>query len=318
MKMKTPFISIIIPVKNGGSFFAKCMKSISNLNYPKRRYKVIIVDGHSTDNTVKIAKKYGAKVYYEDVGNRSGACNVGLKHAKGEYVAFTDADCIVDKNWLKNSLKYFKDKVVGVGGTNITPKDDSIFAKAVGFIFSTKFLTGGSAHGALLKKPTEITSLPGCNAIYKANVLKKGFDEKLITAEDTEVNYRIKKAGGKLLYAPDVFVYHYRRSTPKSFWKQIYRYGIGRAQAGKKFKDMVNSFHIAAGLFIPILFIVSALSIIFQTVILFIPFIIIPLYYMLKALVETRSIRISLAVILGMIILVFAWSLGFLKEAIHS
>ena len=55
----TKEVSIIIPTKNNGDILEKCLASIQNLDYPKDRYEVIIVDGHSTDDTVEIAEKYG-------------------------------------------------------------------------------------------------------------------------------------------------------------------------------------------------------------------------------------------------------------------
>jgi len=64
----TKEVSIIIPTKNNGDILEKCLASIQNLDYPKDRYEVIVVDGHSTDDTVEIAEKYGCKVVYKCVG----------------------------------------------------------------------------------------------------------------------------------------------------------------------------------------------------------------------------------------------------------
>jgi len=117
-----PKVSIIIPTKNNGDILEKCLASIRNLDYPpKDKYEVIIVDGHSTDGTVEIAKKYGCKVVYEDVGTHDGACNVGIKTAKGEFIAFTDADRAITKIWFKNLVKHFNsENIVSVGGPNVT------------------------------------------------------------------------------------------------------------------------------------------------------------------------------------------------------
>ena len=76
-------VSIIIPTKNNGDILDKCLASIQNLDCPKDKYEVIIVDGHSTDNTVEIAKKYECKVVYENTGTIGGARNIGAKIAEG-------------------------------------------------------------------------------------------------------------------------------------------------------------------------------------------------------------------------------------------
>ncbi len=97
-------VSVIIPTKNNGDILEKCLSSIKNLDYPKDKIEVIIVDGHSKDATVEIAKKYGCRILYEDIGTRGGACNVGVRNAEGKFIAFTDADCVVPKDWLTNLI----------------------------------------------------------------------------------------------------------------------------------------------------------------------------------------------------------------------
>jgi len=109
-------VSIIIPTKNNGDIPDKCLTSIQNQDYLRDKYEVIIVDGHSTDGTVEIAKKYGCTVVYEDVRTLDGACNVGIKTAKGEFIAFADADRAITKIWFKNLVKHFNsENIVSVG-----------------------------------------------------------------------------------------------------------------------------------------------------------------------------------------------------------
>jgi GT2 family glycosyltransferase len=251
-------VSIVIPTKNEGSVLEKCLNSIRNLDYPEDEIEVIIVDGHSTDETVGIAERYGCRVVYEDRGTISYARDHGWRSAKGKYIAFTDADCVVDKDWLKNLIKYFDDeRIAAIGGPNITPDDDTMFAKCVGATLS--FLSKpGARYGFKESKTMEIYHNPTCNVMYPKKVLEDvdGFNHALITVDDEELDYRIREKGYKILYTPDAIVYHYRRPTWTRFAKMAYNYGVGRMQAIKMHREMGRWFHYAPSMLI---FMASAL-----------------------------------------------------------
>src|SRR6187549_1214219 len=103
-----PFVSIIIPAKNEERLLRGCIRSLHQLDYPKDKIEIIIVDGLSTDNTARVAIEMGAKVISNVKQTVSPGRNIGFENAKGDLIAFTDADCIVDKNWLASSVKYFE------------------------------------------------------------------------------------------------------------------------------------------------------------------------------------------------------------------
>jgi len=255
-------ISIVIPTKNNGDILEKCLFSIQNLDYPEDRLEVIIVDGHSADDTVEIAEKCGCKVIFEDKGTISYARDIGVRQAKGKFIAFTDADCVVDRNWIKELMKHFSNnKVAAVGGPNITPEDDSVFAKCVGVILS--FLSKpGARYGFCEEEVREVYHNPTCNVIYRKSVLDDvgGFNHSLVTVDDEELDYRIRKRECRILYTPHAVVYHYRRPTWKRFMKMAWNYGLGRMQAIKLHRDMGRWFHYTPSLVISAIFFLLILS----------------------------------------------------------
>lgn len=266
-------VSIIIPTKNNGDIIEKCLVSIkqtlekfdqnaSHLDYSKEEIEVIIVDGHSIDNTVEIARKYGCKIVYENIGTRGGACNVGMRNANGEFIAFTDADCIVHTDWLKNLIRQFdNEKIASVGGPNITPEDDTEFAKCVGVVLSFLSKTG-SRYGLDADEVIETFHNSGCNVAYRKKAIEAAgwFNEKLITCEDEELDCRIKEKEYKILYTPDAKVYHYRRPTWKRFYRQAYKYAVGRMQAIKLHWKMGKWYHYTPPALISLIAILFALS----------------------------------------------------------
>lgn len=240
-----PFVTIIIPTKNNGATIVKCLESLTKLDYPN--YEIIVVDGHSTDGTDKIALKYGCTVIYEDIGTRAGAINVGLRVAKGDIVAFTDADCVVDRHWLDELVKcYYDDSVAGVGGPNYLIGTD-VFSKILRFLsnlINTRWILATS-------RVTQIDHNVGCNSSYRKEILLSigGFDEKLVTAEDLDIDYRIRQRGYKLIFTPTAKVYHFKHFTFKKFIKWCYRFGYGKGQLIKKYRKLVFSpLHLLLGL----------------------------------------------------------------------
>ena len=313
-------VFIIIPTKNEGDVLKNCLNSIQNVDYPKDKIGVIIVDGHSQDNTVEIAKKYGCKVVYEDVGTISYARDLGVKCAKGEFIAFTDADCVVDRNWIKNLIKYFDDeKIVSVGGPNITPEDDTEFAKCVGAVLS--FLSKpGARYGLDANATIEIFHNPTCNVMYRKKILEEigGFNHDLVTCDDEELDYRIREKKYKILYTPDAKVYHYRRPTWRRFAKMAYNYGVGRMQAIKLHMKMGRWFHYAPSMLILMILALITFSVLNKILLYFIMMIflyllglfIFSLYFNTK---NKQKYYFTMPMLIVMWLLF--WGVGFLRGA---
>lgn len=100
-----PTISVVVPCWNGERFLASCLNSLLDQTLPRRHYEVILVDNDSSDNTLSIARQYPEiRVIQEQQRGAYAARNTGTKIARGELIAFTDSDCVVDQNWLMSIL----------------------------------------------------------------------------------------------------------------------------------------------------------------------------------------------------------------------
>ena len=257
-----PFISIVIPTTGHVKFIKGLVESVNKLDYPKEKYELILIGDEETELlniSSKRANDYGIKtvVKYEPFAAGKKR-NIGVEVANGDIIAFTDDDTILREDWLNNAVKHLNDNTnyVGVGGPNFTPREGLPFAKAVGRIFGSKFLfsfryTIGHA------KPKEIEHNPTCNYIIKKEVFKTvQFHNTLWPGEDAEFDIRLIKNGFKILYAPNVVVWHHRRSRPLPFLKQMFNYGKTRAQVTRMHPD---SFDIRYFAFISAFFFLLAL-----------------------------------------------------------
>jgi glycosyltransferase involved in cell wall biosynthesis len=228
INQRTPKISVIIPVKNREKVIGNCLKAV--LTQSLKPFEVIVVDGHSTDRTVKEVKKFPVKLVYEDYGTVGGARQVGLENSKGEYVAFTDSDCIPQKDWLKNLMKEFNHDFIGVGG-GIKNVGNEIWSKTIAFIFNTFVGSANSIQGRLFKTKRTVKSISGSNSMYRRTNLMEigGFNTSLSINEDTELNLRLSNYG-KLFYVPNAIVLHNPNRKLRDFAQRIYDFGSGRGR----------------------------------------------------------------------------------------
>lgn len=229
--MNTPFVSVIVPAKNAEKTIEKCINSILNLDY--KDYEVIIIDDNSTDAAGSILKKYCHKVktiiFSFDIGP-SEARNIAAKEAKGEFLAFTDSDCLVDRFWLKELLACFRGgSIAGAGGIQLPPQDESQIGNRISLLFEKIGLLGEYTRKENGKIVT-VEHNPSCCVMYRKDIFLKenGFLKDFWPGEDVELDYRLRKKGYELSFNPKAVVYHYRPDNFESFLRMMERYG--RAQ----------------------------------------------------------------------------------------
>lgn len=323
-------VTILIPTINNEKDIEICLKALSEQTW--KDFEILLVDGYSKDKTVEIGKRYGAKIVYDDGHTRGHACNTGLKYVTTPYVVFTDADCIPRLNWLEELMKQFElhPDTASIGGPNYSPPDDPDFAKCVDIVYSSKIMTGNARYGVIFEDVVELAHNPGCNAAYRMNAIKDiHFDPELPTAEDVAFDYKIKKNGGKILFTPYAIVWHRRRETLKGFWKQVYRYGLGRAITNKKYPELKYWYHIGPTLAIFALIALISLAItasfilrnlfpLFSIIILLILYLFMCLYGAAASYSRFKSrkyvIRAALLIPVGHL----AWGIGYLKGVYRS
>lgn len=229
---KTPFVSVIVCSYNGGSTLASCLDSLGKLNYPE--YEVILVDDGSTDDTSYIAAQFSWVRYIRQSNQGlSHARNTGATAAKGEVVAYTDSDCMVDPDWLYYLIgTLVSGDYAGVGGPNVTPPAKNWIQACVAAA------PGGPSHVLLTDVVAE--HIPGCNMAFYRWAFEGvgGFDSEYRKAgDDVDFCWRIQQAGWVIAFSPTAIVWHYRRFTLRAFLKQ--QDGYGEAESLLRFKHLI-------------------------------------------------------------------------------
>ena len=318
MQQDPPFVSIIIPVRNEERILGKCLASINALEYPRQRLEVIVADSLSTDNSPAIAQQYGASV----VANRGRTVvsgrNRGFAAARGEFIAFTDADCIVRPDWLKTGLHAFeRDAIAGVGGVTLLPDDATAFQKAVNFLFLAAGFAGSTAHRQSVRSTRYVSDIPGCNCIYRRSALAQvmPLDENLLTAEDVWLNWLLSRRGFRHVVSENMILWHHRRTRPRTFFRQMYRFAVGRLQVGRRTPRLLNSLHVLAGAGIPLLVGALVLASASRRLDLAVALALLAgAGSFVGGALRTKSVRAGLWVPMVLAVFLIAWSLGFLRE----
>ena len=218
MTLKRLSISIVVITHNEEKNIADCLDSLMNLDYPEALFEIIVVDS-SNDRTPEIASSYsGVRLVTSKEKGFSLQRNLGIKEAKNEVIAFTDADCIVPKEWLDKINLSFKKDIDAVSGNAYPPKD----ALYIGRCIAALGFPGGGSIGldANFSGKNSLSAISTCNTAIRRAVLKKikGFNTTLkYGGEDTELSKRLKMFGYKITYNPELYVYHKTRNSLKEF-----------------------------------------------------------------------------------------------------
>ena len=218
-----PIVSVIIPTLNEESYIGDCIASVLNCDYPKEKLEIIVCDNGSTDNTIQIAQSLGAKVIIDRSKKIGGLRNLGYKLSSGEVLGFLDADCTVTKDWIKNAIAILRKDHVGVTGAPcMPPETGSWIEKTWGFYVQTQHGSNGEAR-----------YINSGNCFIRKDVFRLvgGFSETLESSEDTDICFRIREKGYKILQNKAVAAVHW--GYPKSlrdFIKREIWHGLGSTE----------------------------------------------------------------------------------------
>jgi len=241
---KLLFVSIVVPARNEEKNIQSCIESIMANKYPKDMYEVIVVDDRSTDNTgitLKSLQSSYSNLFIETITENTihrnlkgkpGALQVGIETAKGEIVMMTDADCIVNENWIESITQCFLDKNVGLTAavTNIISHNIFEIAQAVYWVYMHTMACAGIG----LNQPL------GCfgnNLSVRRNDFIKlgGFEKiKFSMTEDLALQQAIfnNKRKVRYLISNDSSVETLPCKTFKDYLKQQHRWALGGLDLG--------------------------------------------------------------------------------------
>lgn len=258
MSEKQITVSVIMPVYNEGKYIKKCIDSLLKQDYPKEKMEWIFVDGNSKDDTINIINEYCAnwpcliRVLNNPKKIVPYGMNIGIAASRGKYIIRLDAHADYRKDYISKCVFNLENnnEADNVGGLAET-KANGFIGQCIAKMLSSKFGVGNSAFRTNGDGGFVDTVPFGA---FRREVFAKygGYDERLVRNQDNELNYRIRRNGGKILLCTDIGFSYYCRDSIQGISKMALANG----------KWNVITMHLCPGSmsirhFVPLFFVVS-------------------------------------------------------------
>lgn len=257
-KRQPILVSVIVPCRNERSAIGDCIQSVYAAA-GSLKVQVIVVDGLSEDGTGEalavLSRRYPDLVVLDNPARSTpAAMNIGLRAAQGEVIIRVDAHCIMGKDYILTIVKELMASTDAgcVGGRTVPSTDGGPIQRAIGATLQSFFGVGGSRFRVSSSRLMDVDTV--AFGAYRHEILDAigGFDERLLRNQDIDLNYRLRRAGYRVILDPSVEIYYRPRASLSRFWAQNFGNGYWN----------IGTWHLAPGSlswrhFVPLAFVAS-------------------------------------------------------------
>jgi len=260
-----PFVSLVMSLRNEEKFLPRSLAAVEEQDYPKELYELIAVDGGSTDRSVEILKAFPFSMSHTTLATGRNltipaAMNLGIRAARGDIIIKLDAHGYASKNFVRGIAERLSAQPdLGAVGGCIVQLGETRAAEANGWARTSIFGVGKGPYTAG-QQEGYVASVQ-CGG-YRREVLDKvgTFDEEIGVGEDDELNWRVVKAGYRILFTPAIEFSYYARSTLRALFRQYLWYGDARTSVLRKHPDFFRIKHLIPAAFVLALLLSFALA----------------------------------------------------------
>lgn len=230
--MTQPFVTVIVPAFNAEATLPGCLASLVAQEYPKEKYEVLVVDNRSRDLTADIIRSFPVTYLSETEQQSSYAArNAGIRRASGEILAFTDADCIADLQWLARAVPCFRDQTVGgVAGKIGNHPPGNAIQEYLSDVLAQEYFV---AH---VVRPYAVTA----NVFYRKAVFDRIglFEGSWVSGGDADLAWRMQtQSAYRLIYCDSAVVMHQHRCTRAGHFRQRWTWGYGEVLLYRRYRE---------------------------------------------------------------------------------
>lgn len=227
----TPRVTVVIPARNEERFITQCVESV-RLQEVGGGFEVLVVDGRSTDRTAELARAGGATVVDNPATTIPAALNLGLAAARGEILVRFDAHAEMPPGYIAACVRALvEEDAANAGGWRVAT-GQGVWGRAFGAALASN---AGVGHAAIWREPAagsprrDVETVPlGCFPVERLRAVG-GWAEDLLANEDYELDYRLRAAGGRIVFDPAIWSVYRPRESPGAIARQYVNYGRWKA-----------------------------------------------------------------------------------------
>ncbi|MFQ5668042.1 MAG: glycosyltransferase family 2 protein [Candidatus Binatia bacterium] len=253
-----PFVSVMIPVRNEAASIRACLESVLAQDYPPDRFEVLVVDGASTDESAQVVGRYARRtdrVRLLENPRRivPSALNIAIRAARGDIVMRVDGHTRIAPDYMRVGVETLKRTGADNVGGPMRPVGGGLVGDAIALATSSRFGIGSYFHFG--RAETEVDTV--YMGMYPRAVFEHAglFDEEMVRNQDDEFNYRLRKAGGRVVLAPAMHSVYQNRQSLRALAKQFAQYGFWKVRVVQKHPRQTSVRH-----FIPPAFVLAGVG----------------------------------------------------------
>lgn len=241
-------VTVVIPARNEERAIEQAVRSVQRQTY--QNLQIVVVDGDSEDRTVDIVKSMAMSDPRIEILNNPDriiprSLNLALAAARGEWLVRVDAHAKIPEDYVARIVDHFESGDWGGVGGRKDGVGEGPVGEAIAAAMGSRFGVGNSSYH-YATQPEEAEHIPfGSYPVALARELG-GWDERLRVNQDFEFDYRVRRAGHRLLLDPSLVIEWESRQSISALYSQYFRYGRGKAKVAGLHPSSVRARHLMA------------------------------------------------------------------------
>lgn len=248
-----PLVSVVIPMRNEAATIAPLLDGVFAQDYPATRLEVLVVDGASSDDSASLVEVYAARdprvrLLHNPRRIVPTALNIGIRAARGDIICRIDGHTRVAPDYVRVGVETLRRSGADNVGGPMHAVGGGWFGDAVAAATASRFGIGSYFHYGSEEREVDTVYL----GMWPRRVFERVglFDEEMVRNQDDEFNYRLRRAGGRVVMTPAMRSWYQNRQSVTGVLRQYYQYGQWKVRVLQKSPRQMSWRHFVPPTFV--------------------------------------------------------------------